>query len=121
MTSSHSNQHPVRCIGALTYLLGYVHISHLALGVRAVAHMQVSAGSEMFMLAGLAQRQLSDVEVAEVVYSAQGRLAAAPEGRRLEDTSQHKGTSLPPTQREIEGAGGEMWYEARHFGAGRAA
>ena len=30
-------------------------------------------------------------------------------------------SSLPPTQREIEGAGGEMWYEARHFGAGRAA
>ena len=62
--------------------LGYVHISQLALGVRAVAHMQVSAGSEMFMLAGLAQRQLSDVEVAEVVYSAQGRLATAPEGRQ---------------------------------------
>ena len=30
-------------------------------------------------------------------------------------------SSLPPTQREIEGLGGEMWYEARHFGAGRAA
>ena len=30
-------------------------------------------------------------------------------------------SSLPPTQREIEGVGGEMWYEARHFGAGRAA
>ena len=30
-------------------------------------------------------------------------------------------SSLPPTQREIEGAGGEMWYEARHIGAGRAA
>ena len=30
-------------------------------------------------------------------------------------------SSLPPTQREIEGAGGEMWYEARHFGAGRVA
>ena len=37
---------------------------------------------------GLAKHQLiADVEVAEVVYSAQGRLAAAPEGRRLEDTS----------------------------------
>ena len=36
----------------------------------------------------LAKHQLiADVEVAEVVYSAQGRLAAAPEGRRLEDTS----------------------------------
>ena len=30
-------------------------------------------------------------------------------------------SSLPPTQREIEGARGEMWYEARHFGAGRVA
>lgn len=30
-------------------------------------------------------------------------------------------SSLPPTQREIEGAGGEMWYEARHIGPGRAA
>ena len=30
-------------------------------------------------------------------------------------------SSLPPTQREIEGAGGEMWYEMRHIGAGRAA
>ena len=42
----------------------------------------------------LAKHQLiADVEVAEVVYSAQGRLAAAPEGRRLEDTSsQHKQT-----------------------------
>ena len=30
-------------------------------------------------------------------------------------------SSLPPTQREIEGVGGEMWYEARHFRAGRAA
>ena len=30
-------------------------------------------------------------------------------------------SSLPPTQREIEGVGGEMWYEARHFGTGRAA
>ena len=41
----------------------------------------------------LAKHQLADVEVAEVVYSAQGRLAAAPEGRRLEDTSpKHKRT-----------------------------
>ena len=48
---------------------------------------------------GLAKRQLADVEVAEVVYSAQGRLAAAPEGRRLEDTSpntnEHKGVASP--------------------------
>ena len=30
-------------------------------------------------------------------------------------------SSLPPTQREIEGVGGEMWYEARHFRTGCAA
>ena len=45
----------------------------------------------------------------------------ALEAYRLAPSAAAFSSSLPPTQREIEGVGGEMWYEARHFGTGRAA
>ena len=62
--------------------------------------------------------------IAEVIdVDAQGRDPRAVPGATVPPRADAGAfsSSLPPTQREIEGAGGEMWYEARHIGAGRAA